>query len=265
MEKSLKSYLNFFGLFIFGLSLSQVNCEALQDENCKKSCEISNKAEKFQWNEYAQSLFDEAIKLCPNNDYAYREKAVPFLKSGDFITWKKLIDKAVEINPNQNLGYRAWCRFQFLRDYQGAIIDLEKLKEYRPTDLGSSQNGDYHLEIVKAICYSAIHQKEKAIELFENQLSNKNHSTCFYDYYQLGVTYFELKKYDKALENFEKQSKIYDYAKNIFYKAKVSKTRNKDYLDLKNLALITYDEGKLMKDVYTHHFNKVYKKQMQDL
>ena len=51
MEKSLKSYLNFFGLFIFGLSLSQVNCEALQDENCKKSCEISNKAEKFQWNE----------------------------------------------------------------------------------------------------------------------------------------------------------------------------------------------------------------------
>ena len=52
---------------------------------------------------------------------------------------------------------------------------------------------------------------------------------------------------------------------NIFYKAKVSKIRNKDYLDLKNLALKTYDEGKLMKDVYTHHFNKVYKKQMQDL
>jgi tetratricopeptide (TPR) repeat protein len=96
-------------------------------------------------------------------------------------------------------------------------------------------------------------------------LSNKNHSTGFYDYYQLGVTYFELKNYDKALENFEKQSKIYDFAENIFYKAKVSKIRNKDYLDLKNLALKTYDEGKLMKDVYTHHFNKVYKKQMQDL
>ena len=69
----------------------------------------------------------------------------------------------------------------------------------------------------------------------------------------------------KNLENFEKQSKIYDFAENIFYKAKVSKIRNKDYLDLKNLALKTYDEGKLMKDVYTHHFNKVYKKQMQDL
>ena len=37
--------------------------------------EFLTKAEKFQWNEYAQSLFDEAIKLCPNNDYAYRENS----------------------------------------------------------------------------------------------------------------------------------------------------------------------------------------------
>lgn len=265
MEKSLKSYLNFFGLFIFGLSFSQVNCEAIQDENCKKSCEISNKAEKFQWNQYAQSLFDEAIKLCPNNDYAYREKAVPYLKAGDFITWKKLIDKAVEISPIQNLGYRAWCRFQFLRDYQGAINDLEKLKEYTPQNLGYSQNGDYHLEIVKGICFSAMGKKDEAIKIFENQINKKDYSSGFYDYYQLGVTYFELNKYDKALENFEKQSKVYDFAENIFYKAKVSKIRNKDYLDLKNLALKTYDESKFMKDIYTHHYNKIYRKQIEDL
>ena len=265
MEKSLKSYLNFFGLFIFGLSLSQVNCEALQDENCKKSCEISNKAEKFQWNEYAQSLFDEAIKLCPNNDYAYREKAVPFLKSGDFITWKKLIDKAVEINPNQNLGYRAWCRFQFLRDYEGAIEDFTQLEKYRPGNLGHSQNGDYNLYVAKAICFSALNQKEQAIQLLENLFKTKDYNVGLYDYYQLGVTYFELNKYDKALENFEKQSKVYDFAENIYFKSKVSKIRNKDYLDLKNIALKSYDEGKTMKEAYTHHFNKIYREQIAEL
>jgi hypothetical protein len=31
------------------------------------------------------------------------------------------------------------------------------------------------------------------------------------------------------------------------------------------LALKTYDEGKTMKDVYTHHFNKVYRKQIEEL
>lgn len=62
------------------------------------------------------------------------------------------------------------------------------------------------------------------------------------------VTHFETGKYDKALENFEKQSKVYDFAENIYFKSKVSKIRNKDYLDLKSLALKSYDEGKTMKD-----------------
>ena len=77
--------------------------------------------------------------------------------------------------------------------------------------------------------------------------------------------YFELKNHDKALENFEKQSKVYDFAENIYFKSKVSKIRNKDYLDLKNLALKTYDEGKTMLEGYTHHFNKIYRKQIAEL
>ena|SRR6218665_2430289 len=55
---------------------------------------------------------------------------------------------------------------------------------------------------------------------------------------------FKSKAHNKALENFEKQSKVYDFAENIFFKNKVSKIRNKDYLDLKSLALKSYDEGK---------------------
>jgi tetratricopeptide (TPR) repeat protein len=86
-----------------------------------------------------------------------------------------------------------------------------------------------------------------------------------YDYYQLGVTYFELKNYKKALENFEKQSNKIDFAENIYYKSKIAKISKKKYLDLKTLALKTYDEGKYMKDPYTHHFNKVYKIQIEEL
>ena len=96
-------------------------------------------------------------------------------------------------------------------------------------------------------------------------MAKKDHNIGLYDFYQLGVTYFELGKYDKALINFEKQSKQNDFAENIYFKSKVAKIRNKDYLDLKNLALKTYDEGKYMKDAYTHHFNKVYRTQIAEL
>lgn len=266
MDKFQKYYLSLFVLVIYSNFQAQVNCNTMQDENCKKACEIYNIASELQGTTQSQEAFDYAIKLCPTFSNLYREKSVPYLKNGDFVTWKTLIDKAVELDPKMNLGYRGWCKYQFLRDYKGAIADIEALEKIYPTGyLGYSANGDYELHIAKAICYSALGQKAKAISIIENQLAKKDHNIGFYDYYQLGVTYFELGKYDKALENFEKQSKQNDFAENIYFKSKVAKIRNKDYLDLKKLALKSYDEGKTMKDGYTHHFNKVYKSQMEEL
>lgn len=40
-----------------------------------------------------------------------------------------------------------------------------------------------------------------------------------------------LLEYDKTLQNFEKQNKVLDFAEKIDFRNKVSKTRNKDYLN----------------------------------
>ncbi|WP_045501553.1 tetratricopeptide repeat protein [Chryseobacterium sp. StRB126] len=265
MEKFQRYYLSFLLLIVYTNTIAQVNCNAIEGEDCKKACELYNTASDLQGFKASQEGFDKAIELCPDFSSAYMEKAVPYLKNGDFATWKILIDKAVALDPKKHLGYRGWCKFQFLRDYKGAILDLEELKKYYPEDLGRSQNGDYNLDVVKAMSYSALGQKEKATGIIERLLATRGYVKGMFDHYQLGVTYFELGKYDKALENFEKQSKEYNFAENIYFKSKVSKIRNKDYLDLKMLALKTYDEGKTMKDVYTHHFNKVYRQQMEEL
>ncbi|MDQ0066991.1 tetratricopeptide repeat protein [Chryseobacterium lathyri] len=265
MEKFQRYYLSFLLLIVYTNTIAQVNCNAVEGEDCKKACELYNWASDRQGSRQSQEAFDKAIGLCPDFSNSYMEKAVPYLKNGDFVTWKILIDKAVDANPKMHLGYRGWCKFQFLRDYKGAIRDLEELKKYYPDDLGRSLNGDYHLEVVKAMSYSALGQKEKAAGIIEKVLASKGYFKGMYDHYQLGVTYFELGRYDKALENFEKQSKENNFAENIYFKSKVSKIRNKDYLDLKKLALMNYDEGKTMKDVYTHHFNKIYRKQIEEL
>ncbi len=266
MDKSLKYCLNLIAFLAFqGFVAQSYNCNVFEKENQKKACQLYNLATQYQGFRQSQEAFDKGIELFPEFSELYFEKSVPYLKNGDFITWKTLIDKAINLEPRKHLGYRAWCKFQFLRDYRGAIADFEELEKLGSNDLGYSQNGDYQLEIVKGICYSAIGEKEKAVSIIESRLSNKNNNVGLYDYYQLGVTYFELNKVDKALENFEKQSKISDFAENIYFRAKVSKIRNKDYLDLKNLALKTYDEGKTMKDSYTHHYNKIYRQQIADL
>lgn len=265
MEKFPKYFLSIFILVIYTNLQSQVNCNAMVGDNCKKACEIFNRPSS-QGSRESQENLDEALSLCPTFSDIYVEKSVPYLKRGDFIEWKKLIDKAVELDPKSHLGYRGWCKFQFLRDYKGAIADLEALEKlYQDGYLGYSTNGDYELHIAQALCYSALGQKEKAISIFEDQLAKTDHIVGFYDYYQLGVAYFDLGKYDQALENFEKQSRYNDFAENIYYKSKVAKIRNKDYLDLKMMALKSYDEGKTMNDGYTHHLNKVYRIQMEEL
>src|SRR4051812_11845421 len=109
---------------------SQPNCNVYKLENnpsCYEACLIATEAEAGQGSKASQLQFDKAIELCPGFDYAYFEKSVPYLKRGDFISWKKLIDKAVELNPTGYLAYRGWCRYQFVRDYRGAIADLERL------------------------------------------------------------------------------------------------------------------------------------------
>lgn len=265
MERFQKYYLSLIFLAVYSQVSSQLNCSIFTDEQCRKACEISNQAANDQGYSLSQLAFDKVIEICPTYDDAYFEKSVPYLKRGDFVTWKELIDKAVALNPKLHLGYRGWCKYQFLRDYEGALADFETLEQYYPGNIGHSVNGDYDLYVAKAICYSALGQKQKAVDILENLFRKKDYHFGLFDYYQLGVTYFQLGNLDKALENFEKQSKIYDYAENIYYKGKIYKVKNKDYLDLKTLALQTYDQGKTIKDAYTHHFNKVYRKQIAEL
>jgi len=108
-----------------------------------------------------------------------------------------------------------------------------------------------------------INHKQSAVDLFGNSISQKQQQNSHHN--NSGDDFSVKEKHYKILKNFEKQSKQNDFAENIYFKSKVAKIRNKDYLDLKKMALARYDEGKTMKNVYTHHFNKVYRTQIEEL
>ena len=259
-------------LFAFSSAFAQPNCEAykyygdtLKYEACKKAMEIKG---HYQFSKEYQTVLDKSIEIDPTFDYAYWAKSIAYLKSGDFVTWKKLIDKAVELKPKEHLGYRGWCRYQFFRDYKGAIEDIEKLDSLVDYDIGQSQNGTYHLNISKGLCYKAIGEKDKAMAILEKQikLNEEENFVGAYDYLHLGVLYLETEKLEKAVETFKKQSENNQLAENQYYLAMTYLKLDKptEYKSCLDKAKELYIVERRMTDPYSNPMDKIYLKNIEN-
>ncbi|GAB5552924.1 MAG: tetratricopeptide repeat protein [Saprospiraceae bacterium] len=243
---------------------AQDNCYAfyLAGDTCRyQACDFLEKAPSyFQLTREYHLIKDQALAICPEYSDIYRAKSTAYLKTGDFIQWKKLIDKAVELNPIEHLGYRAWCRFQFFRDYQGTIDDLEALNDLIDYNPGPCQNGFYNLNIAMALCYKMLGQKQKAIQIIEAHLADETQYTGVYDNLHLGVLYFEIGDLAAALKTFEAQEASGNLAENQYHKARVlgklgQKEAQKEALEQ---ALSLYQNDICMFDPYGHQVDKIF-------
>lgn len=256
----------FTALAVMALSvtlLAQPNCEVYRaDEDCYDACQLTLMAIRFpQGSAQSQSLFDQSIDRCNTVAYAHMEKAVPFLKRGLFGQWKQQIDRAVALDPVGYLGYRGWCRLQFLKDYRGCIDDLDRLDDLTENNIGYSQNGDYHLEIVRALCYKQLGQLDTARALLFRRLNADNYVRDLYDYYHLGVLEYEAGNYPEAIEHLSQQLTINDYMAGTYYYLALAHRAlgNKaEYQDNLNRAEAHYRAGKVRTDAYADPIDKVY-------
>lgn len=232
------------------------NCEMFRDnEPCYQACQQSYKAIQYpQGSRNSQIHFDMAIELCEDFAYAWHEKAVPYLKRGDFITWRQLMDKAVALEPEERLGYRGWCRYQFLRDYQGAIDDIERLESIVDYDIGYAQNGDCHLIVAKALAYKGLGLQDKALQILEAFVADPDFYALPYDFLHLGVMYLERGELKRALKSLNEQSKVnpqladnYYYLAQVYWQLGNKKEAKKQIRRCVNL----HDQGLYRKDVYT--------------
>lgn len=260
----IKQYLITLFLLFYTMSFAQQNCNIYKWDNnmpCYEACELYSKGSGGQGSRSSQIKYDKVMELCPTYDDAYWAKAIPYLKRGDFISWGTMIDKAVELNPTKHLGYRGWCKYQFLRDYDSAIADLEKLESMVNYDIGYCQNGDYHLTVAKALCYKGKGNSEKAIQIIEKHLENTDIFVGLFDYLHLGVLYLEKKEYKKVIELLQFQiERNEELAENYYYLALAHKGL-KDYPAYKeniSKALKLYQNNAGRSDPYTEPMDKIY-------
>jgi tetratricopeptide (TPR) repeat protein len=213
-------FVNTFGL---NSGIKAQNCKAFlyyKDTLQCEACLIAEDAyQYYQYSREYQEILDKAIEKCSYFSDAYRNKSIAYLKSGDFITWKYLIDKAVEYDFNGNIGYRGWCRYQFFRDYQGAIDDIESLEKSTKGNIGYSASGEYHLKVAKAFCYKKLGKLDKGIDILEQYMLDTTIQISVYDHLHLGVMYMEKGDIDKAIIQLNLQIEKNDIAESQYYLA----------------------------------------------
>ncbi|MEM9884676.1 MAG: tetratricopeptide repeat protein [Bacteroidota bacterium] len=261
-------------LFVLVLATSllkaQPNCNIYkEDADCFEACMLLTKAtDMLQGSQQQQVSFNKAIALCPQFHQAYYEKAWAFLKNGRFIEWRSIIDQAVELRPQEYLGYRAVARYQYLRDYQGALDDFALLDELVNYDLGNTVEGNYHLNIIRALCYKGLGAVDEAIEVILQQLQQSDHVLGNYDYIHLGVLYLEANQTALAVDYLEKQVAHNPYiADSFFYLAKAyvqNGEKGKAKTNLKK-AKELYQAGEKRSHFYNEPMDAVYWRDMEEL
>lgn len=246
------------------ITYGQLNCNAflIEGDTLKyKACKLVKEAEDkyYQFDTRYHKLMKEASEICPYLAYPYREIAAAYVKSGNFLEWKRNMDKAVKYAPKEYLSVRASLKYKFFADYEGAIKDIDSLSTIVSYDIGYTSNGTYHLNIVKGLCLKSLGRIDEAIKLITKQNEIEG-DFGIYNYLHLGVLYMQKRDFKNAMDCFYKQSQINNIAENKYYTALCFK----ELKDIKkatiyfNEALQLFKSDYKMFDGYNELFDQIY-------
>ena len=204
----------------------------------------------YEWQLYA----DSALLIDPKQDDVWHEKAMPYLKNGDFGSWIRYIAKAVEYNPKEWLPYRAFCRMIFMKDYEAALTDFELSEKYNKSTVNYIMDHTY--DFYKGLCYLETNRLDLAQKHLQKsidyQLKERGAEwTHFNDLFYLGEIYFEQKNKGKALFYLDMALKNYKLFPDAnYYKALVLKSlnRNLEAIDFLTIAQDAYKRGYRMNE-----------------
>lgn len=257
-------------VMLLGLSApgsTQLNCIIYTDSACYKACLLYNQGGNFpQGSRRSQQLRDSAVQLCPTMAYAWRELSVPYLKRGDLRTWRTYIDKAVALKPEDYLHIRGWCRFKFVKDYEGALEDLHRADSLPHYILLRSGDGYWNIYTMMALCYRELGKYKEALYYFNKGIDSVitqygYEQTGMFDYLYRGVLKLKMKDYAGALADFDLQEKRCDnyretpYYRGLTYLAMGDRPKALQHL---SEAARIYKDGNFFNDPYCEMPDAVY-------
>jgi tetratricopeptide (TPR) repeat protein len=163
------------------------------------------------------------LEKYPDTQEAYMSRSVAYNKGGEHATGFAMLNRAVELAPIQNLGYRAFVKLYMMHDYEGALQDclrLDSLTSYAKPGVWGED-----MDMVIGLCYLQLNDLQKARLRFTNSINmvtQKNgkewNSPRVFLY--LGITLMKEKAYSQATQVFDELIQLNpNYSEAYYYKA----------------------------------------------
>lgn len=189
-----------------------------------------------------QAALDSALLIDVTNAAVWQQKSMPYLKNGDFISWRKFINKAVDNDPERYLAYRGFCAMIFVKDYESALLDFESIQKLKPNTPVFEM--DHSMEFWRGLCYLELGNLDSARIFMEKslkyQLDLRSAEWAHYnDFFYLAVIHYELNDIAKAQYYIDASLKNYaEFPDAHFYKALILNKLGKSGEALDHLAQI---------------------------
>ena len=222
-----------------------------------------NIAAHLQGSYLSQNLFEILKFQDPENDEIYFEQSVAFNKRGEYKKGFELLDQAIELNPKVHLGYRGYMKLRFLRDFNGALKDFNRLDSLTPNFVDAPWGED--INFLRGEAYFGLEDYKKAKAYFEKSIASQGADWVDIQAY----VYAELCEY--RMNNPTEAIAFYQQAlEQSEYTVEAHLGLAKIYLvkqDLKNAEIHTdlaqkYHSYK-RNDSYNEYLNEIYKEDIQ--
>lgn len=165
---------------------------------CMKASELFGSQGSVVW----QAWLDSAQKADPTFAQPLLEKARVHNMRGDFQAGFTLMNKAIRLDSVNALGYQAWYKLYYLRDYAGARHDLLTTDQLTPKIV--DYPGGEHLYYLLGMAEAGLENNEQALAYFDRYVEDETNRSGgerwvrHLAYLRQAAIYFQLSDYPSA-------------------------------------------------------------------
>ena len=216
---------------------------------------------------YSAYMLDYLIKTNPKNEKILWESSVAYNKRGENEEGMRRLDKVIEMNPKDYLGYAGWIKQLRFKDYENALKDFHQLDKLSNTVEYTWGENIYFL---MGICHQGLRNNDSAIVYYDKFVTSEKNPANIYPrmYTYRGKIEADKKNYPKAIKFYNKTISLdKNIAEAYYYKAETYRQLNKlDSAKInyhKSLELIK--NGYKDQDPYDEKFLEIYSSEINTI